>query len=173
MFHISEEPGIKIFNPRPSPQFYDSIKGDVVFAISDKLLHNYLMPRDCPRVTYYKGINSSEKDIKRFFGDSKADYIINVESAWKERIRDTKLYKYEFSGENFTLLDETAGYFISYKPEVPAAVTKISDAFGELGKRNIELRFLTEIQDLAKSIGASSLNFSIIRMKNSKSYFNS
>ena len=50
LFHISEEGGIDQFDPRPSPSFFAEIKGDVVFAISGKLLHNYLLPRDCPRV---------------------------------------------------------------------------------------------------------------------------
>ena len=167
LFHISEEPEIKIFHPRPSPQFYDSVKGDVVFAISEKLLHNYLLPRDCPRVTYYKGINTSEKDTAQFFGNSNADYIINVEECRKEKIWSVKLYKYEFSPKNFVLLDETAGYYVSSKSEIPVEVTEITNVSDEISKKNIELRFLPEIQSLAKEVAKSTLNFSIIRMGNS------
>lgn len=167
LFHISEEPDIKIFHPRPSPQHYDSIKGDVVFAISDKLIHNYLLPRDCPRVTYYISPQTSARNKDKFFGDSTAEYIINVETGWQERIKKVKLYKYEFSPENFVLLDETAGYYVSDKAETPIAVAGITDIGHELEKRNVELRCLPEIQSIAKEIATSSLSFSIIRMRNS------
>lgn len=164
LFHISEEPGIKIFHPRPSPQYYESIKGDVVFAISDNLLHNYLLPRNCPRVTYYKAAHTSEEDIDKFFGESTKDYIINVEEAWKERIQKATLYKYEFEPDNFTLLDETAGYYVSYKSVAPLNVTEIKDVIAEIGKRNAELRFLSELKSIASEVVNSSFKFSIIRM---------
>lgn len=164
LFHISEEPDIKVFHPRPSPQFYQSIKVDVVFAISDRLLHNYLLPRNCPRVTYYKGIHTSQEDLNKFFDKSSADYIINVEEAWKEKIQNVSLYKYEFAQDNFTLLDETAEYYISSESEVPINVTEITDVTAEIVKRNAELRFLPEIKSIASEIVNSSLKFSIIRM---------
>ncbi len=164
LFHISEEPDIKIFHPRPSPQLYASIKSDVVFAISDNLLHNYLLPRNCPRVTYYKAANTSEEDLNTFFGESTKDYIINVEEAWKERIQKATLYKYEFEPDNFTLLDETAGYYVSTKSEAPINVTEITDVIAEIGKRYAELRFLPQIKSLAKEVAVSGLKFSIIRI---------
>ncbi len=167
LYHISEEPRIKIFHPRPSPQKYGSIKGSVVFAISDKMLHNYLVPRDCPRVTYYIGPQTSESDKKKFFGESTCKYIINVEKAWAERINNIKLYEYAFDPSNFVLLDETAGYYISDKPETPLSITGIKNVRSELDKRSVELRFLQEIAGLAKDIANSTLNFSIIRMRNS------
>lgn len=169
LFHISEEPDIKIFHPRPSPQFYESIKGDVVFAISDKLLHNYLLPRDCPRVTYYIGPETTKEDKAKFFGDSKAEYIINVEESRKEGIEIIKLYRYEFNPENFVLLDKIAGYYVSYQSEIPIAVTEIINLTDEFSLRNVELRFLSNLQILSKEVSESSLKFSMIRMKNSQS----
>ena len=164
LFHISEKPDIKIFHPRPSPQFYESIKGDVVFAISDNLLHNYLLPRNCPRVTYYKGADTTQKDLNKFFRESTKGYIINVEEAWKERIQNVTLYKYEFEPDNFTLLDETAGYYVSSESEAPVNVTEITNVIAEIRKRNAELRFLSELKSIASEVVNSSLKFSIIRM---------
>lgn len=167
LFHISEEPDIKIFHPRLSPQNYESIKGNVVFAISEKLLHNYLLPRDCPRVTYYLSPETTEEDKAKFFSGSKADYIVNVEYSWKERIGKAKLYKYEFSSENFALLDKIAGYYVSSQSEIPIAVTEITNISVEFFLKNVELRFLPSLQNLSEEVSKSSLNFSIIRMKNS------
>jgi hypothetical protein len=78
------------------------------------------------------------------------------------------LYCYEFRAEDFTLLDACAGYYISYKPTSPIAITPITDIFGELLSRNIELRFTPSLIELADEVGKSTLNFSIIRMRNAR-----
>lgn len=168
LFHISEEPEIKIFIPRESPQYYKQIKGKVVFAVSDKMLHNYLLPRDCPRVCFYAGENTDEADKLKFFGNSKAKYIINVDERWKETIVKTKLYRYEFNPDSFERLDENAGYFISYNEQIPLNVIVIGDVFTELKNRNAELRFLPSIVKLVNEMAKSTLNYSIIRLRNAK-----
>jgi hypothetical protein len=171
LFHISEEQGIPEFVPRPSPSHFDSITGDVVFAITEKLLHNYLLPRDCPRITYYKSDKTTAADADKFFGESVASHVVIVESGWYPRIRDTQLVCYEFPAETFTLLDECAGYYISYHPVVPSNVRTIGDTMTELLLRNIELRFTPSLIKLADDVVKSSLNFSIIRMRNADRTF--
>lgn len=132
------------------------------------MLHNYLLPRDCPRVTYYINSNTTERAKKKFFGESKVDYVINVEEHWKEKIENTVLYKYEFSPETFSLIDETAGYFISYEDTVPVFIQEVKDVYKELSKRNVEIRFLTNLRKLADNVKNSGLSFSIIRLGNAK-----
>lgn len=166
LFHVSEEPGIAVFEPRPSPSFFVEITGDVVFAIEDRLLHNYLLPRDCPRVTYYQTAGTTTADKEKFFGESKADFVVIVESGWYERIKNTMLYCYELPGNDFTLLDECAGYQISYQPVIPNDIRTISDIMAELLSRNVELRFTPSLIKIAEAVSKSTLNFSIIRMRN-------
>ena len=166
LFHISEQQGIELFEPRPSPSAFEQITGDVVFAISDRLLHNYLLPRECPRVTYYASSDTSAADKAKFRGSSNAAYIITVESAWYQRIADTTLYCYEFPTDNFTLLDECAGYYVSYFPLKPISEQVISNPIAEILKRNIELRFTPNLKSLAAAVAKSTLNFSLIRMRN-------
>lgn len=168
LFHISEQPGIKLFEPRPSPSTFDEITGNVVFAITAQLLHNYLLPRECPRVTCYQSAKTTADDKARFFGNTTADHIIAVENQWYKQITDITLYCYEFDAADFTLLDECAGYYISYKPAEPISVTIITDVVTELLKRNIELRFMPSIINFGKAVSNSSLNFSLIRMRNAK-----
>jgi hypothetical protein len=168
LFHISEESDINVFEPRSSPSHFDSITGDCVYAISGSLLHNYLLPRDCPRITYYLSDKTTAVDKEKFFGNSAASHIIIVESGWYRRIRETTLFCYEFSNEAFTLLDECAGYYISYNPVIPLSVTPVNDIIAELLNRNIELRFTPSLIKLADDVVKSSLNFSIIRMRNAR-----
>lgn len=166
LFHVSEEPGIKIFEPRPSPSFFAGIGGDVVFAIDGKLLHNYLLPRDCPRVTYYATLKTTDADKEIFIGKSSATHIVTVESAWYQQIKATTLYCYEFPADGFTLIDECAGYYISYHSVEPLSVTPVNDIITALLSRNIELRFTPSIIQLADAVSKSTLNFSNIRMRN-------
>lgn len=135
LFHVSEESGIDKFEPRGS--IYTA--GHVVWAISEARLHDYLVPRDCPRVTFYAGSKTSGADVERFLGSSTA--VVAVESAWFERLRTCRLYCYHLSPHTFECLDECAGYFVSREPVVPARVEMIDDPIAELLKRNVELRF--------------------------------
>jgi hypothetical protein len=168
LFHVSEKPDIAIFEPRPSPSYFEGITGDVVFAISGRLLHNYLLPRDCPRVTYYATDQTTVADKERFVGNTAASHVIIVESRWYKRITETRLYCYEFSQDNFTLIDECAGYFISYESSIPIAVHPVDNIISELLNRNIELRFAPTLIGLADVVSKSSLNFSLIRMRNAR-----
>lgn len=166
LFHVSEEPDINIFEPRPSPSFFQNIKGNVVFAIAGQLLHNYLLPRDCPRVTYYATPGTTDADKEKFMGFSSADHIIIVESGWYQRIKETTLYCYEFPADNFTMIDECAGYCVCYHPVVPLTISPVDDIMAELLSRNVELRFTPSLAQLADAVSNSTLNFSIIRMRN-------
>src|SRR5438105_6770579 len=114
LFHISDNPRIKIFEPLSAPAYPNIIMGKVVFAISDTMLHNYLLPRNCPRVTFYAGPETSEADKSKFLGTTTAEYVICVESGWLTEIQRTTLYRYEFLPNTFALFDECAGYYISY-----------------------------------------------------------
>jgi len=168
LFHISEQAGLNLFKPRPSPSHFENIAGDVVFAISNELLHNYLLPRDCPRITYYATEKTTERDKEKFFGKSIADYIVIVESGWYKRIAEAVLYCYEFSADNFLLIDACAGYYVSYKAEIPIGEIQVNNIMAELLKNNIELRFTPSLIELAGAVAVSSLNFSLIRMRNAR-----
>ena len=166
LFHISEERDIKVFKPRPSPSLFDNVTGDVVFGISEELLHNYLLPRDCPRVCFCKNEDSTGEDGEIFFVGTNAKYVMAVEAAWWPTIKDTVLYRYEFNVENFSLIDACAGYYVSYETEEPITVTVITDVVAAITQRNVELRFVPNLWKLHDAVKRSSLSFSMIRMRN-------
>ena len=160
LFHVSEESGIERFEPRASQ--YASER--VVWAISEERLPNYLVPRDCPRVTYYAGNGTSASDIERFLGSSRA--VVAIESGWVERLRSCRLYCYHLPSETFVCLDECAGYFVSRIAVVPARVEVIVDPITALLKREVEVRFVPDLWPLRDAVVASTLQFSVIRMRN-------
>lgn len=160
LFHVSEEPGIKQFEPRPSPY----AEWPVVWAIDAQRLRNYLLPRDCPRVTYYAGAGTTAADVERFLGASPA--VVAVESAWLDRLRSCRLYCYHLPPTTFESLDECAGYFVTRRPVVPAQVQVVEDVVATLLLCGVELRFLPNLWPLRDAVVSSTLQFSVIRMRN-------
>ena len=171
LFHVSEEADIEIFHPR-SPERDDLDKNvRLVWAIDEKRLPNFLTPRDCPRVTYHIGKSSDENDKKRFFTSSSAKHVVIIENDWLDRMKNAVLYLYEFDASDFELQDEIAGYYVSKKTQTPISKQKISDLLSELAKRNIEIRVVDNLWDIADEIKRSTLNWSLCRMKNAKPKF--
>lgn len=169
LYHISDHPNIPLFEPRPpAPNHPLGIDRPVVWAIGERLLHNYLLPRDCPRVTFYARAGSDPADVARLLGHTAARHVVAIESGWLDAVRDAKLHLYEFSPDGFELVDEGAGYYISYAAVRPVAVTAIADPLGELARRGIELRVTPSLWPLHDAVAASSLQFSIIRMRNAR-----
>lgn len=160
LFHISEESGIERFEPRVSEYTVEP----VVWAIDGNRLCNYLVPRDCPRVTYYAGRATTTADRERFLGSSPA--VVAVESGWLERLRSCRLYCYHLPPKTFECIDECAGYFVSRVSVEPADVEVIDDPMAELLSRGVELRLVPELWSLRDAVVGSTLEFSIIRMRN-------
>jgi hypothetical protein len=166
IFHISENGEIETFKPRPSPSVIKNLTGDVVFGISEKLLHNYLFPRDCPRVAFYASAETTPTDREKFLQAS-PEYVVAVEAKWFSAIQKTTLFCYEFDGKSFSLIDECADYYVSRSEVKPLSVRRIDDILDELFRRkNVELRILSELWKIADKVSKSSLNFSLIRMRN-------
>lgn len=168
IFHVSEDPNIEVFHPRiPNRSDLDNSVG-LVWAIDEKRLPNFLTPRDCPRVTYYINEGSSEIDKKLFFSSSSVNHAIAIESNWFDRMTSTTLYLYEFDASDFELQDKVAGYYVSKTTQRPIAKYRVSDLFSELINRNVEIRIVDNLWDIADRIKSSTLNWSLCRMKNAK-----
>jgi hypothetical protein len=160
LFHVSEESGIERFEPRAT----EDGGAPLVWAIDALRLHNYLVPRDCPRVTFYAGSDTTPADVERFLGSSGA--VVAVESGWLEHLRSCRLSCYHLPPETFECIDECAGYYVSRVPVVPTYVEVFDDPIAELLRRGVELRFVPSLWSLRDAVVASSLQFSLIRMRN-------
>jgi hypothetical protein len=162
LFHVSEESNIRRFEPR-SPEYTDE---PVVWAIDPNRLYNYLVPRDCPRVTFYAGRGTTAADVERFLGSS--EVVVAIESRWWERLRTSCLYCYHVPPETFECIDECAGYFVSRDPVVPAHAEALNDLVTELLRRGVEFRILPDLWRLRDAVVASTLQYSLIRMRNAQ-----
>ena len=162
LFHVSEQSGIDRFEPRRVETFEDP----VVWAIDQAHLRNYLLPRQCPRVTYYASPKSTTEDIVKYLGASAA--VVAIESAWLERVKACRLYCYRMPPDTFECIDEGAGYFVSRQSVVPIGVEIIQDLISALALTGAELRVVDSLWPLHDAIAASTLQFSMIRMRNAR-----
>ena len=168
LYHVSEQPDIEYFMPRPAPSPDSGIQGDIVWAIDDRRLANYLLPRDCPRVTYRAGERTRAADRARFFANSSAEHVIAVEARWFPAIAACRLYLYEMPPSSFELADSIAGYYVSRQSVSPIAMTEVTALIRAILERGVELRFVPELWTLRDALVTSTVEFSIIRMRNSR-----
>jgi len=162
LFHISEDAGIERFDPRPS----EYTTNPVVWSIDGDRVRNYLMPRDCPRVTFYAGAQTTAADRERFLGTSQA--VVAIERCWFDRLRASRLFCYHLPAETFECIDTGAGYYVSRLPVMPTQVDVIDDAIAELRRREVDLRIENNLWPLRDAVASSTLMFSIIRMRNAR-----
>jgi hypothetical protein len=159
-FHVSENPDIEVLEPRQATANDEHL----VWAIDEGHLRNYLVPRDCPRVTYSAGPRTTVADRERFLGSSAA--VLAIETGWLERARSCRLHCYHLPGDTFELADECAGYFVSRVPVKPLRVQVIEDPLSAALQRGVELRVQPSLWALRDAVIASTLAFSIIRWRN-------
>jgi hypothetical protein len=161
LFHVSEEAGIRCFEPRT-----DTDGQPRVWAITDARLHNYLLPRDCPRVTFYGLAGTTVADRRRFLGQ--ADSVVCIEQGWEARALSTALSVYELPADTFELKDATAGYYTSDHSIIPVGETRLRDPLAAIVSRQppAEIRMLSDLWELREAVAGSTLGFSIIRFRN-------
>lgn len=175
LFHVSEEPGLNEFHPRPAPPLAPGvgtpppgIEEPIVWAIDEAHLPNYLLPRDCPRVCFAPSPDMTPDDARLFFPVRGPRRMIAVEEAWRDRVARGRVFLYELPPQAFRLHDITAGYWVA-----PVRVAKlhqfdIGDLPAEIARRGAKLIHLPSLWPLFDAVTRSSVSYSAIRMRNAQ-----
>ena len=159
LFHFSEEAGIAEFEP---------IDGSV-WAINNEMAVNYLLPRDCPRVTFGIGDATSAVDASGFQAMARGfRRVIAIENGWVESVLSTKLTRYEFGEAGFHLQDETAGYWTSPDRQIPIGSTLIENLEAAIRSEGGLLIAAASIWPLVDQVTDSTLRYSVIRQSNAQ-----
>lgn len=166
VWHVSEEAGIAEFVPRPTPTPRPGIDVPIVWAVDDARLHTFLVPRDCPRVTYYALPTSTAADIARLLGTARA--VVAIEQGWWERMCTTRLYLYRLPHASFWQIDDGSGHWVSAETQTPLETRIVGDLPAAIAARGVELRVLEDLWALSDAVVASTLHFSNMRMRNAR-----
>jgi hypothetical protein len=94
--------------------------------------------------------------------------VVAIESQWLPRIQNECLYLYEFDPQDFTVFDEGAGYYVSRRAVTPLSEMKIDDVLSALLEHDVELRIMASLWELREAVIHSTLQYSIIRMRNAR-----
>ncbi len=137
-----------------------------MWAIDEEHVHNYLLPRECPRVTFYALPSSAPVDVERLLAGTSARFVVAIEACWLPVVQRTQLYRYDLPADTFAVADAGAGYYVSREAVAPQGVAPITDVLTELTRRDVELRVTPSLWPLRDAVAASTLQFSIIRMRN-------
>ena len=95
-------------------------------------------------------------------------HAVIIEHGWCDRMRNTTLYLYEFDPCDFVLQDSIAGYYVAATTQIPIGRTVVNDLFGELIRRQVELRVVDSLWEIADKVKGSGLNWSLCRMRNAR-----
>ncbi|KAF1044798.1 DUF6886 family protein [Xylophilus sp.] len=166
LWHVSDDPGITRFEPRLPPGPGAAVAHPVVWAVDDEHLVNYLFPRDCPRIAVRRSAGTSGEDTRRFLFPGEAGAVLFIEAPWFQRAAAAPLWLYRMPAGPFACADAIAGYFVSPRTVVPDGVRRIDAPLAELLARGAELRVVPRLRPVAEAVAASSLDFSIIRLRN-------
>ncbi len=174
LFHFSDDPAISRFEPRPvlvpsvRPPGREWLNGPLVWAIDEPHQAMYLFPRDCPRILLWPTPATSEEDRDRFWGESEAQTIAYIETAWLERLKSADLHRYDLPSDSFEDLGD-AGMWVSRAAVAPRSVTRLDDLIAELDACDVELRPVDSLRPL-KNVWSTSLHASGIRLRNAKDW---
>lgn len=160
LFHVSDEGPFTTMSPRPSPPGTPHEGQEWVWAIDEARLPNYLLPRNCPRVCW------ATPQAPHSLLSSPAARVIAVEHRWLSRLRQASLKVHRLDSVNFTLLDATAGYWVSEKTTQVRDVSEISDCLIALGRCDVEVRLTASLWPYVDAVVAAKGEFSAIRMRN-------
>lgn len=155
LYHVTDAGPLRTMVPRPAPEH----GRDLVWSIDEEHLPHYLLPRDCPRVCW-----KPVPDVPLLA--SPARRVIAVEHRWASRLAGAGLHVNRLDPVGFTLLDETAGYWVSPATVAVLDAYVVDDCFAALAARDVELRLTPTLWPYVDAVVAAACEFSGIRLRN-------
>jgi uncharacterized protein DUF6886 len=162
LFHVSDSGPLPAMTPRPSPAGTPQEGRPLVWAVDERHLPNYLVPRDCPRVCWAASAASGPLLA------SPAHRVVAVEHAWLPALVRATLHVHELDPAPFTVLDPLAGYWVSERDVAVRQVVEVADCPAALAARDVELRFVTSLWPYVDAVVAAGGEFSVIRARNAR-----
>ena len=165
LYHFSEDSNIERFVPhvpRTNPSH-----APAVWAIDGEHAPLYWFPRECPRVAIWPRRDADYPMFRERLATS-ARRLHAIESGWLDRMRTSRIYRYEFDPEGFVPWTQADGQWISYREVAPMGVGEVGDLLAAHANAAIELRRVPTLWPLADIALAGEFDFSLVRMHNAQ-----
>lgn len=180
LWHVSEDPDITRFEPRPSTGIGLTRRDDgslvptptsdrgepLVWAIDTRHLPMFWFPRDCPRGSFWARPETTDLDVERFLDGVRLRQVHAIEASWLERMRTTRVYAFRMPEGVFRPHESVGGYWVGTEPVEPLERIDLGDLLSRHADAGIELRIVPSIWPLWDRVVASTLEFSGMRLRN-------
>ena len=172
LFHFSDNGTIKLFQPRPvrvpvkRPKGSEWLNGPLIWAIDEWHQPMYMFPKEYPRILLWRKENTTDRDIKKYFGASTSKMLAYIEKDWAAMLEKGLIHRYELPYHSFISLDD-AGMWVSQKTIYPLETLTFLDLPKHLLQSDVELRVIPSLNVL-KDAWNNSLHVNGIRLRNSK-----
>jgi hypothetical protein len=160
LFHVSDAAPVTVMRPRPSPPGTPHEGRPLVWAVDEEHLVNYLLPRQCPRVTW------AARGCAAPLLGSPARRVVAIEHGWGPRLLGAGLSVHRLDPASFTVLDAGAGYWVSEREAAVAGVRRVDDCFAAVAGTGAELRLTPTLWPYVDAVREGAGEFSAIRMRN-------
>jgi uncharacterized protein DUF6886 len=182
LWHISEEPDIRRFDPRPSTAMGLVRQEDgtiaafptapenapFVWAVDTRHQPLFWFPRECPRGTFWAGPATGDADVDRFLDRDRSRRVHAIEGDWLGRMRAACVFAYRLPDRTFRPHDTVGGYWVSEVAVETLERIELGDLLERHVAAGIELRIVPSIWPLWDRVVASSLEFSGSRLRNAQ-----
>jgi hypothetical protein len=170
LYHYSEDPEITVFHPHIAKT--SLIQDEAyVWAIDEWHSPMYYVPRDCPRACFWAGERTTAADREQWFRGLEPRFVMAVETAWLERIRECVLFRYEMPPETFVERIDDSGHHVSRETVRPLRVDPMRDLLAAIVAEHVELRVVHRLGPLWKRVySESTLHYSGTRLRNAAGY---
>ncbi len=158
LLHFSEDPAIERFEPHVAatarqPEAF-------VWAVDELNSPCYWFPRQCPRVCFWGDPDSREGTSVR---------VHAIEPEWLEAMSTSVLYAYSFAVADFEPIGERPHAFVATHEVTPLRDPEpVGDLTAAHREHGIELRVVEDLHAFLGAGRARGLDFSAIRMRNSR-----
>jgi Family of unknown function (DUF6886) len=153
LWHVSEDASIVRFEPRDGK----------VWAIDTRHLPLYWFPRECPRATFWASSGTTDADVARFLDGDRRRRAHVVEPGWLAAMRATPVFAYRLPEATFERWDR---FFVSSAAVEPLELVELGDLVACHERAGITLRVDDDLPAFWRTVVASTLDFSGIRLRN-------
>lgn len=170
LYHFSEDSGVTRFEPHiaPTSQIRDEA---LVWAIDGWHAPMYYTPRDCPRACFWASETTTAEDVERWLHGLTPRFVMVIESAWLQRLRETTLYRYVLPDATFRSMGHDGGHWTSREPVEPLAVEPVGDLLVAIAAADVELRVTPRLGPMWREVWQkTTLAFSGTRLRNALGY---
>ncbi len=165
VYHFSEDGMLRRFTPHVPPT--NPSHPPAVWAIDAAHAPLYWFPRHCPRVSVWARDDEQQAVLRDMFG-SEATRVCAAETGWFDRVRTTRLYRYEFDASAFIPWAIADGQYVSSEPVKAERVEALDDLLALHVAADVELRFTPRLGALVDQVLASGLPFSFVRIRDAR-----